>query len=53
LRASGRYDAMATRLICFSGAGFTDELRAFASETSDVQLIGADTLYRGSTMAAD
>jgi hypothetical protein len=46
IRATGRYDASATRLLCFSGAGFTDELRAIAAQAPDVNLIDAATLYR-------
>ena len=45
LRATGRYEASATRLLCFSAAGFTDELREFAAQAGDVRLISADMLY--------
>ncbi len=45
LRASSRYDASATRLLCFSGAGFTGELQAIAAERDDIQLVSADILY--------
>lgn len=38
------YDAGRTRLACFSGAGFTPELRQRA-EAGDVDLIGLDDLY--------
>ncbi|MDT0308609.1 ATP-binding protein [Streptomyces sp. DSM 44917] len=35
------------RLLCFSGAGFTDELRALAEKDPAVQLVGLDRLYAG------
>lgn len=37
----------ATRLLCFSGAGFTAELRAAAATDPLVQLVGLERLYRG------
>jgi uncharacterized protein len=46
IRASGRYDASATRLLCFSAAGFTPELRALAAQTPDIALVDAATLYQ-------
>lgn len=46
VRATGRYDASATRLLCFSGAGFTDELRAIAGKAPDIGLVDAADLYR-------
>jgi uncharacterized protein len=46
IRATGRYDASSTRLMCFSGAGFTAELHLLASQTADVILVDAATLYR-------
>jgi AAA+ ATPase superfamily predicted ATPase len=36
-----------TRLLCFSGAGFTDELRWLAAQDPTVQLIGLERLYYG------
>jgi AAA+ ATPase superfamily predicted ATPase len=36
-----------TRLLCFSGTGFTNDLRRAAQEDPGVQLIDADRLYRG------
>lgn len=36
-----------TRLVCFSGAGFTDDLRRTAAEDAAVQLVDLDRLYRG------
>lgn len=41
-----RPGAEATVLILCSAAGFTDELRAEATERSDVRLVSADDLYR-------
>jgi AAA+ ATPase superfamily predicted ATPase len=35
------------RLLCFSGAGFTDELRTIAAADPTVQLVGLDRLYQG------
>ncbi|MEV6350299.1 ATP-binding protein [Actinoplanes sp. NPDC051851] len=35
------------RLLMFSGAGFTEELRATAAADPGIQLIGVDQLYRG------
>ncbi|WP_230882387.1 ATP-binding protein [Planomonospora sp. ID91781] len=41
-----RYDTAPTRLACFSGAGFTDELRALAARSdSDVLLVDLAELY--------
>lgn len=39
------YDTSSTKLVCFSGAGFTDELRASAAESGDVLLVGLPELY--------
>jgi len=41
----GRYDTTATRLLCFSGAGFTSELRSLAEHDPGIQLVGPDSLY--------
>ena len=43
LARNDRYDTSATKLICFSGAGFTDELRAAAD--GDVLLVDVADLY--------
>ena len=40
-----RYDTSGTRLACFSGAGFTDELRAAADSAPDVLLVSPAELY--------
>ena len=44
LTASGRYDTSQTRLVCFSGAGFTDDLKRLA-ELGEVDLVGLHDLY--------
>ncbi|MEU1802307.1 hypothetical protein [Streptomyces sp. NPDC019937] len=36
-----------TRLLCFSGAGFTEELRDLASRDETIQLIDLGRLYHG------
>jgi hypothetical protein len=36
-----------TRLLCFSGAGFTDDLRRIAASDHTVQLIDVERLYYG------
>lgn len=46
LDAQGRLAAGTAKVICYSGAGFTDELRAEAARESDVLLVGTDDLYR-------
>ncbi|MBU3062586.1 ATP-binding protein [Nocardia sp. NEAU-G5] len=43
---AGHYDTTSTGLACYSGAGFTDELRQAAAESGDVLLIGLDDIYR-------
>lgn len=45
ITAQGRYDTSGTRLLCFSGAGFTDELQE-AERFGEVTLIGVDQLYQ-------
>lgn len=40
------YDTTETILTCFSGAGFTAELRAAATRDSSVRLVDLDQLYR-------
>jgi hypothetical protein len=47
IRARGSVHAPATRLLCFSGAGFSDELRAAADGDHTVQLVGLERLYHG------
>jgi hypothetical protein len=42
---AGRYDTTGTRLLCFSGAGFNDNIRAAAHDSSDVHLIDLAELY--------
>ncbi|WP_377270192.1 ATP-binding protein [Peterkaempfera sp. SMS 1(5)a] len=44
LRSSGKYDTSGTRLLCFSGAGFTADLGELAGN-GEVELIGLDELY--------
>ena len=39
------YDTSATRLTCYSGAGFDDDLRAEAGRDKLIQLVGLNTLY--------
>ncbi|GAA1897128.1 hypothetical protein GCM10009716_04000 [Streptomyces sodiiphilus] len=46
LVAQGRYGAGTAALVCFSAAGFTDELRRVAGEDPGVLLVGAADLYR-------
>jgi hypothetical protein len=36
-----------TRLMCFSGAGFTDQLRKAAAHDRTVQLVDLERLYFG------
>ena len=48
LAAQGRRGAASARLLCFSGAGFTDGLVRLAGPHSDVVLIGPAELYAGS-----
>ena len=45
LSAAGRYDTAQTKLMCFSGAGFTRGLRELASSDSSILLIDARELY--------
>jgi hypothetical protein len=46
LVAQGKMGAESAKLTCFSAAGFTDELRERAANSSDVVLVGAGDLYR-------
>jgi len=45
LAAQHRPGAAGARLVCFSGAGFTEGLRAEAARSADVLLIGPGDLY--------
>lgn len=45
LRDSGKYDCADTKLLCFSAAGFTDELRDVAAASADLHLISPPVLY--------
>jgi uncharacterized protein len=47
LTAQGRRGAAGARLLCFSGAGFTDGLTREAGQHADVVLIGPTALYPG------
>ncbi|HET8661325.1 MAG TPA: ATP-binding protein [Micromonosporaceae bacterium] len=46
LTAQGRHGADTAKLVCFSGAGFTDELTAAATPDSGIVLVGPDMLYQ-------
>ena len=46
LTAQGRPGAAAARLACYSGSGFTDELREVAAASGDVVLVDLAQLYR-------
>ena len=39
------YDTRASKLTCYSGAGFDDDLRAEARTDNLIQLVGLDMLY--------
>jgi hypothetical protein len=39
------YDTSSTKLTCYSGAGFDEDLRAEAHCDELIQLVGLDTLY--------
>ena len=47
LRSRDGIRADRTRLVCFSGAGFTDELRSRAAQDASVQLVDLERLYAG------
>jgi uncharacterized protein len=47
LSAQGRHGAATARLLCFSGAGFTVELRDEAARSGDVRLLTPADLYTG------
>ncbi|WP_449060958.1 ATP-binding protein [Planomonospora algeriensis] len=44
IRRNDRYDSSQTRLVCYSGAGFTEELLQ-ARDRGEVDLVGLDDLY--------
>jgi uncharacterized protein len=45
LTAQGRHGAAAARLLCFSGAGFTADLRDEAAQSSELRLLTPADLY--------
>jgi hypothetical protein len=45
LMAQGRHGSDTARLVCYSGAGFTEELTAAAHPDSGTVLVGLATLY--------
>ena len=45
LLAQRGFDTAATRLACFSGSGFDDDLREAAADRADVLLVDPDQLY--------
>jgi uncharacterized protein len=47
LAAQGRHGAATARLLCFSGAGFTAELRDEAARSGNVRLLTPADLYTG------
>ncbi|MGH7882212.1 MAG: hypothetical protein ACREN8_04810 [Candidatus Dormibacteraceae bacterium] len=47
-RTRSDIDTEHTRLLCFSGDGFTDELQSRAANSAEVQLIDLERLYHGS-----
>jgi uncharacterized protein len=47
LTAQGRPGAATARLLCFSGAGFTAELRDEAAQAGEVRLLTPADLYAG------
>lgn len=44
IRGNDRYDSSRTRLVCYSGSGFTDDL-VRAAARGEVELVGLDDLY--------
>ncbi|WP_406284337.1 ATP-binding protein [Embleya sp. NBC_00896] len=48
VRGRADLDAAAARLVCFGGAGFSNQLRAAAEEDDDVVLVDVADLYRRS-----
>lgn len=47
LRERGGVRAERTRLLCFSGAGFSADLEEAAAHDPAVQLVGLERLYEG------
>jgi hypothetical protein len=45
LAAQGRLGAETARLVCYGGAGFSEELVTRAARDSEVVLVGLDALY--------
>jgi hypothetical protein len=45
LRSGDRYNCSDIKLLCFSTAGFTDELHAMAASAGDIHLVGPSDLY--------
>ena len=45
LTGQGRHGAATARLLCFSGAGFTAELKDEAARSGDVRLLTPADLY--------
>jgi uncharacterized protein len=48
LAGNGKLDTLRTHLVCFSGAGFTDDLK-HRSQRGDVDLVGLGDLYGQAT----
>jgi AAA+ ATPase superfamily predicted ATPase len=49
LTAQNRHGAATARLLCYSAAGFTEELRVRAASDSSIVLVGAEDLYTPAT----
>jgi hypothetical protein len=45
LTAQGRLGATGAKLACYSGTGFTDDLRRAAAEDDSIVLVTVDDLY--------
>jgi hypothetical protein len=52
LTAQGRHGAATARLLCFSGAGFTAEIRDEAARSAEVRLLTPADLYAGILLQA-
>ena len=52
LTAQDRHGAATARLLCFSGAGFTDELRDEAARSGEIRLLTPADLYAGILLRA-
>lgn len=48
LTAQGRHGATDARLVCYGGAGFTDDLLRAADQDDNIVLVAIDDLYRSS-----